>query len=324
MNSFRTILPSFQADFKIDHQNRILSLGSCFAEHISERLTALKFPTCLNPFGILYNPISIHQTLESLLEKRLLAEEDLFYHDGLWHSFAHHGSFSKADKKSSLELINTNISEGHQFLKKTDRLLLTFGTANVFELMEEQKIVANCHKLPGQNFERKRLTVQEIIKPFKGVFEKLKGSSPLLEIIVTVSPVRHIRDGLVGNQKSKATLLLALDELVEQFDFVHYFPSYELVLDDLRDYRFYNVDMIHPSNTAIEYVWRYFERAYFEEPTLNLNKRIEKIVKASNHRPLHPDADTYKIFLSAHLEKIKQLKKEFPFLDFETESKAFH
>ncbi len=323
MQEFRTKLPASTFDFNFDHNNQIVCIGSCFAENIAHRLQSNKFECLLNPFGILYNPISIEKALNLLLDGNSYSEDQLFNHQGLWHSFDHHGHFSKPDKAETLHNINATLANGQAFLKKASRLIVTLGTANVFVYKKRNAIVANCHKLPGNEFDRRRLEVETIAEKLTSVFEKLKAQNPELQIITTVSPIRHIRDGLVENQKSKAVLLLALDQMAASLNFVHYFPSYEILLDDLRDYRFYEADMIHPNKIAIDYIWDYFKQSFFENDTITLIAEIEKIVNASNHRPFHQGTAQHQTFLKQLLENIEKLIEKFSFLDFSKEISLF-
>ncbi len=323
MSVFRTPLFAQKSQQDIQHQDRILSLGSCFAEHIGERLQQHKFSTIVNPFGILYNPISISQNLHRLLDESLFSNQDLFQHLDLWHSFAHHGHFSKTDQATCLSEINQQLTTGRIQLKQAKYLLLTLGTAHVFQYKKTNEIVANCHKLPNSDFNRIRLNVNDISKSLSSIFERLHQFLPDLQIIVSVSPVRHLRDGHLENQRSKASLLLALTEMEEQFNFVHYFPAYELVLDDLRDYRFYKEDMIHPNETAINYIWDSFATTYFNQETKNLISQIEKIRRASLHRPLRPSTEAHQQFLKDQLLQIAKLEMENDFLNFEVEKQIF-
>ena len=323
MQHFRTTLSIPNFDFDINHQNHVFCIGSCFAENIAQKLQNSKFNTQLNPFGILYNPFSIAKSLYLLLEGKQFKENQLFENQVLWHSFDHHGQFSKPDKIATLNGINEELLKSQTFLKQTNRLIVTMGTANVFVLKKNGKIVANCHKLPGNEFVRKRLSVKTIVEKLSAAFEKLKTQHPDLQIIVTVSPIRHIRDGLIENQKSKAILLLALDEICNSLDFVHYFPSYEILLDDLRDYRFYKSDLIHPNDLAVDYIWDVFKQSFFSEETIELNAKIEKIIAASNHRPFHEASDNHQTFLKQQLKIIENLIEEYPFLDFDPEINLF-
>ena len=244
-NAFRTILQTESSPFQINHKSGVLCMGSCFAENIFERLNGFKFNTFLNPFGIIFNPISMAKSLEILLdENRLFEEKDLFQHLGGWHSFQHHGSFSNPNEEVVLEKINNALLEARTFLKKAEFLILTFGTSNVFVSEKTGQVVANCHKVPQKYFIHKKLSSDEIILTLDDVFRKITGVFPNLKIITTVSPIRHVRDGLIANQVSKAKLLVALDNLSSLHSHLAYFPSYEIMMDDLRDYRFYKKDLI--------------------------------------------------------------------------------
>ncbi len=320
MPNFRTILPSTPSASQITHQSQLLLLGSCFTEHIGEKLTERKFNTHTNPFGIVYNPISMVQCLERISAgNQGFTAETLFENAGLWHSWEHHGRFSKPDKNEALEGINAEYQTAVEHLKKTDLLLLTFGTADVFTLRETGKVVANNHKMPAALFASRRLSVSEIVDRTVQAIERVAN----VQVILTVSPVRHTRNGLIENQRSKATLILACEEICKQLDYVQYFPAYELLLDDLRDYRFYAADMIHPSEVAVDYVWEVFSATYFSEKTRQLNERIEKIRAAAQHRPYHPKTEQHQAFARAQLAAIDALKLEMPGLNFEAESGLF-
>ena len=323
MSNFRTVLPLEKVNFNINYQSPILCIGSCFTENIGDLLVQNKFPTLLNPFGILYNPISIKNSLATLLSDKIYEVDDLFLHQDVWRSFDHHGAFAHVDKEQALENINTQLAEAKVFLKQTKRLILTFGTANVFIKKSSRQVVANCHKLPNNDFEKRRLSVAEIIQALLPILQQLKIVNPDLEVVLTVSPVRHIRDGLLENQRSKATLLLAIETITQSLPFTHYFPAYELVLDDLRDYRFFAKDMIHPNEVAIDYIWKYFQQTYFSPATTNILKQIKKIVQASQHRPLHVETAAHQQFIQKQLEKITTLVKQYPFLLLKTEKEQF-
>ncbi len=322
MQSFRTPFPPFQSPLKIGHADRLLCIGSCFAEQMGGRLERLKFPTMVNPFGIVFNPASIGRSLERLMSGESFSENDLVQHQGLWHSWAHHGRYSQPDKAAALSNINDSLSTAKAFLENTNRLVVTLGTAHVFTLKKTGEVVANCHKLSAAEFERRRLSVAEVVESLLPVFEKMKAQLPGLEIIATVSPVRHLRDGLMENQRSKATLLLALDEIGQRLPYVHYFPAYEILLDDLRDYRFYAEDMAHPSPQATDYIWQYFEQAFFDEKTRALNGRIERVLSAMAHRPFHPQSVEHQEFIKKELDALRQLVGEFQGLGFEGEVAA--
>lgn len=319
MASFRTSVPKLPFPFRINHQSKVLCMGSCFAEHIGQKLEQSKFSTFLNPFGIAYNPHSIAEQLHLLVENKQFRAEDLIRHNDLWHSFQHHSRFSGIEQAEVLTRINQHVQEGHHFLKKTNVLTITLGTSYVFSLKKSGQIVTNCHKLPAQSFDRKRLALEDMISGMASVFQTLKSNNPELNILVTVSPVRHIRDGLIENQRSKALLLLACEQWSKTFDFVHYFPAYEIMMDELRGYRFYEKDMLHPSTVAIDYIWQYFSDIFFDRNTFQLNSRLEKIAQAIRHRAFHPQSEKHQLFIKSQLKNIEQLLQEHPSLNFDKE-----
>ena len=323
MNQFRTEITPAAIDVEISHQNKLLCVGSCFAEQMGGRLEQFKFPTLINPFGIIYNPISIIDIFEKILSENNFKESDLFENHGLWHSFAHHGRFSHPEKKTTLKQINDALKQARLFLKKADRLILTLGTAHVFIYKKTNLVVANCHKMPSQLFDRRRLPVEEMAIPLISVLKKLKKQMPALEVIATVSPVRHLRDGVIENQRSKAALLLGLEEVCQALPYVHYFPSYEIILDDLRDYRFYEKDLSHPNEMAMDYIWEKFGDVLFNKKTKELNEHILKLKNAAAHRPFHAASDAHQMFLKKQLEEINKLEKEYSELNFNKEREIF-
>ena len=303
---------------QINHEQQLMVLGSCFAENMGERLKQLQFKVNINPFGILYNPLSIATALEQILESKQYVDEDLFEYNGCWHSAMHHGCFSSSDKTNTLVSINQKIKEAHQQLDETTEwLILTFGTAYVYTQKVDNKVVSNCHKLPERHFNRRMLEIDEIIDVYEPLLKILREKRPNLKVLFTVSPIRHIRDGLHANQLSKSTLLLAIDKLCKMHpDSNFYFPSYEIMIDELRDYRFYADDFVHPSNLAIEYIWQRFSSIFFSSSTKNIMQECEKIDKLLQHRPLFPASDEYKSFLRQTVLKIEQLKRKYPYLEF--------
>lgn len=321
MELFRTALNPTGGE-SIDYSTRVLTLGSCFSEHMGEYLHANKFNSLINPFGIVYNPLSIGNSIERLLDKKLFNENDLFEHEGVWNSFSHHSRYSGTDKSSVLENINSKLLAGSNFLQQADVMLLTFGTAWVYEFKKSGEVVSNCHKVPAKEFRRYRLTVQKIVAYYKLIIEKLRNQNSNLKLIITVSPVRHLKDGFHENQLSKAVLLLAVEELTEVFEQVYYFPSYELMMDDLRDYRFYNDDMLHPSPLAVSYIWEKFKQAWINPAYEPVMKQIKKIEQASKHRPFQVESESHQKFLRNQLQAINKLKADYPHLDFDKE-KAF-
>jgi len=317
---FRKKIDIPKSDLQIDHRSGMILFGSCFAENIGKYLLENKFPVNSNPFGVLYNPASIHQALEILLEDRSFTEKDIFQHQGTYNTFFHHSSFSETDKDTFIRNINDKRAQASGDLKKADIVLITFGTAYIFTNKETDSIVANCHKLPASVFNRSRLTIKNIVGSWTDLIAKLRLINPELKILFTVSPIRHWEDGAHNNQVSKAILLLAIDELVNKFSDTYYFPSYEIVLDELRDYRFYAEDMIHPNDIAIRYIWEKFSETYFNEETIRINMQWQNIWKAINHRPFNEHTKEHKQFLRQTLLKLNELRKKYPYFDCEKEA----
>ena len=311
---FKTSFNIPHSDFDISYNTPVMMLGSCFAEHIGTRLQAAQLPVLTNPFGINYNPISIGDCINYLMNNDFFEEKHVFKNGDLWHSWLHHGRFSHPNKAEILRGINTELSAARAHFIKTKCLILTLGTANIFIEKESQTVVANCHKVPPQYFEKKRLTVAEVIDYFKPIFKKIFSQNIDFQIVMTVSPIRHLRDGLVENNRSKAVLLLACDELSRFFPNVHYFPAYELVIDDLRDYRFYAPDMMHPTEQAIAYIWEHFTATFFSENTNQIVEEVQKINLMKQHRPLHPNTEGYQQFVKVLQQKIDLLNHNYPFL----------
>jgi hypothetical protein len=271
----------------------------------------------------MYNPVSIARNLEMALDQYAFQESDLFRSGAFWHSFQHPGRFSDENREVVLKRLEKTTAAVHRWLKNTNRLMITLGSSMVYIHREYGGVVANCHKLPSRVFERRRLTVQEVIDHLSPLFQRLRSLNEELQIILTVSPVRHGKEGMHTNQLSKAVLLLAIDDLVKSLDHVHYFPAYELLLDDLRDYRFFKSDLLHPNEMAIDYIWKYFADAFFGEATVQLNQRIRKMIDATQHHPRRPESETYRKFLQDQLERLALLERDYPQLSFRKEREAF-
>lgn len=324
METFRSTFPVEKAFFGLSHTDRLLLLGSCFTENIGARLVAAKFDTLVNPFGIVYNPVSIARSLERLLEgNRPFTADELEEHAGLWHGWEHHGSLSDPDREAALRRLNEAYRQAAAFLRQTNRLLLTLGTADVFSLQKNNVIVANCHKAPAALFHERRLSVDETVAQLIDILQGLHQREPGLRVVLTVSPIRHLRKGPVANQRSKAVLVLACAELCERLPFVSYFPAYELLLDDLRDYRFYQPDLTHPSGQAQDYIWQKFSETHFSPATLQLLQRLRQLQSAVQHRPFRPDSAEHRQFARRQIDLIEGLQNEFPQLDFSAELAHF-
>ncbi len=317
MKPFFISSPIKKADFDITHQENLLLLGSCFTEHIGVKLTNHKFNVTTNPFGIIYHPISLANSLNKVTNNSTYSVNDLIQYNGQWLSFDHHGCFSSFSSNDCLKNINNILHFAHEKLKTTKTVIITFGTSWVYEHVEDRKIVANCHKIPSTQFAKRLLSIDEIVSEWSKLIEKINH----LNFIFTVSPVRHINDGLHENNISKSVLHLSIHQLTQKFVNCHYFPAYEMVIDELRDYRFYNEDMIHPSQQAINYVWNKFSETYFNTNTKLINVQLEKIIQAIQHKPFNPDSELHKQFVDDQLKLVEQFNKQYPFLDLEEQKK---
>ena len=320
-NSFRTEIQQQKAEHTIAHKDAILLIGSCFAENMGEKLREYKFATQINPFGILFNPVSIAQSLNMLTDTFLFKESDLHFHNGEWVSFSHHGKFSHPDKEECLKNINEQLLASRAFLQKADWLILTLGTTVAYRY--KGNIVANCHKVPQKEFQKQLLTVEDTVSALRNSIENIKSVKKDIRILFTVSPVRYIKNDLTENALSKAQLLVSVYELLHSTENSCYFPAFEIMVDDLRDYRFYNDDMIHPSPLAINYIWNQFSHSFFNKETWLLNALIEEIVAAKNHRLKTPSSDESQRFKKEQLQKIQKIQSLSPHVDFEEEIKYF-
>ncbi|MEJ7586425.1 MAG: GSCFA domain-containing protein [Ferruginibacter sp.] len=306
----------------IHHQHKLLLIGSCFTENIGARLKQHKFDVLENPNGILFNPVSITSSIRSYISNKQYSTADLFYQNECWNSWAHHTRFSHPDKISCLSVINQSQHAANDFILTSDWVFITLGSAFVYEINNGQ-VVANCHKVPTDKFKKRLLGIQEITADLKQMCDQLFVANPRAKIIFTISPVRHLRDGFVENNRSKSTLIHAVQALVEEYQHIFYFPAYELVIDDLRDYRFYAEDMVHPNYAATNYVWDKFVAACIEPGTQKLMKEINRINAAKNHKPFHPASEQHNKFLQSNLQKIIELNKQYPYLNFEEEIDYF-
>ncbi|HEY1039350.1 MAG TPA: GSCFA domain-containing protein [Bacteroidia bacterium] len=308
---------------KINPEDRLFFAGSCFSENIATLFERYKFNTITNTHGILYNPYSIAVSMSDCLLAKQYTEKDLFYANETWNSFHHHSRFSHPDKEKCLAGINEQITRAYAHLRSTDHAFITFGSAYAYKYLKTRELVGNCHKIPQQEFEKVLLTKEEIVENYQKLIRSLQNLNKNIHIIFTVSPVRYTRDGVVENNLSKAVLLQAIHELVNTNACCTYFPAYEIVNDELRDYRFFEEDMVHPNNMAINYVWERLVNAGFSEKTKELVNELELILKAVAHRPFNENSEGHAKFKAAHLKKCRDLASRFPLIDFSNEEKYF-
>lgn len=316
---FSTYVEIPENNLILSHETGIMMLGSCFIQNIGQKLDECKFKADINPFGVLYNPSSICETLEYICSDGLFdeASEEIFFNNEMWHSWLHHGDFSRRERGELVTAVNERLTAARDALASLDVLVLTFGTAYVYRKASDGRVVCNCHKMPQSGFTRSLLTVDEIVSIVSSAMDKLLVRRPSLKILFTVSPIRHLRDGAHDNQISKATLLLAVEELRRRYPAAtHYFPSYEIVLDELRDYRFFAEDMVHPSSVAVEYIWERFSETYFSPATKKLNQELKEIARALAHRPFDASSQAHRTFLSKIMLKIDDIRKKYPYFDF--------
>lgn len=307
----------------IRYGDKILLTGSCFTEHIGDALQDWKFDILQNPNGILFDVASVASSLLSYIQPQIYTADDLIFLNELWQSWQHHSIFSGTDRDAVLASINASQQRAHAFLKEADWLIITLGSAFSYRLAEGGKAVANCHRAPGKTFVKHLLTIEEIQTALDGGLYQLRYFNPKLKILFTVSPVRHIRDGVVENNRSKARLLESVHHLVEKFDRLYYFPAYELVIDVLRDYRFYDIDMVHPNYPATQFVLEKFTEYGIEPAARPLMEELRKLVMARRHRPLHPATEAHARFRREQYEKAAGLARRFPFLDLSQELNYF-
>jgi len=317
----------------IGYKDKILLIGSCFTEHIGNALEELKFSVLQNPNGILFDPVSVCKSLVSYINNKKYSEDDLFQLNEVWNSWQHHSRFSNIDRKEGIKIINQSQQKAHDFLKQADWIIITLGSSFSYRLSDYYfnespnapsserlgEVVANCHRAPAQWFNKHLLEIDTIVTHLDNCYHQLLQFNPKLNIIFTVSPVRHIRDGVIDNNRSKARLIEAVHHMVNKFDRLHYFPAYELVIDVLRDYRYYDIDLVHPNYMATEFVLEKFTENHIDEEAQQLMQEVKKIVIARKHRAFQPDTKAHQQFLMSHFEKTRQLQQKYPFLDLEKE-----
>lgn len=316
---FRTEVSLPKVAAQLSYRRNALMVGSCFTENIGNHLDQHLFPVATNPCGILYNPASIGNCIDFLIGDKKINESDLFQANGLWNNFSFHSRFSHPDKEIALQMMNDSVSLASLKLRTASHMFITFGTSWVYRDREDGKIVGNCHKLPAGRFKRERLSVEVMNAQWSGLLNKLFKEYPELNIVFTVSPIRHMKDGSYENQVSKSALFLLIDQLKSGFksDRLVYFPSYDLVMDELRDYRFYDNDMVHLSETATAFVLEKFNEVFLGNESKEIYLALTKIIKSLSHRPFQTESSTYMEFLARLNEEILRLAETYPFINFE-------
>ena len=313
---FRTEIPIKQQQPQIDYDGNVVLLGSCFSNNIGEKLNYFKFDTLINPYGIVFNPVGIENAIAESIEGKVYIQNDLIFFNELWLSLHHHTQFSSSKVDEVLTAINNNIELLHNALKNASHVILTLGTAWVYRYLKTDSIVANCHKIPQKEFQKELLTTEQVSTSLRNSIALIKKVNKNAVVIFTVSPVRHLKDGFIENQLSKAHLLSSIHGVIPAEKNVHYFPSYEIMMDDLRDYRFYNEDMIHPNHTAIDYIWGKFTETWVSKDAYTVMNDVDTIQKGLAHKPFNPTSKQHQEFLKSIEQKINVLSKKYPSITF--------
>ncbi|HEY0047051.1 MAG TPA: GSCFA domain-containing protein [Flavobacterium sp.] len=315
---FSTKVPIHKASCGISYNSEIFSLGSCFAVNISEKFSYYRFRNVVNPFGILFHPVAISNFLKDVSSKRLFVADDLIFHNETWNCFDAHSEISNSSKDDLLANLNQASKAAYDNIQKASHVIITLGTSWVYKHLASDAIVANCHKVPQKAFQKELLSVETISSSIGEMISIILGLNPQANIIFTISPVRHLKDGFVENQISKANLISALHKTINrQLTTVNYFPSYEIMMDELRDYRFYNADMIHPNQIAIDYIWERFSEAYLSPEALEIAAKVDDIQKALNHRPFNSNSAAHQQFQTNLQSKIENLQEQYPHITFQ-------
>lgn len=314
---FRTQIPISKTNNPIDYSSKIVSIGSCFAENMADKFDYFKFQNATNPFGIIFNPVSIENIIRRVIQQDFFTEKDIFFHNDLWHCYEVHSELSDPNKNNFLENLNRIIQVTTTQLSSATHLIITYGTSWIYRNIESNQIVANCHKVPQKQFSKELLSVNEIQKSIQNTIDAIQILNPNVNFIFTISPVRHIKDGFVENQRSKSHLFVALHQTFNfQLSAFNYFPSYEIMMDELRDYRFYTEDMLHPNPVAIAYIWERFSENFINEAAIPTMKQVSEIQKGLTHRSFNPESEQHLAFMSKLQLKINSMERNWPHIKF--------
>lgn len=316
---FRTQIPIAKTETPLDYNSKIVSLGSCFAVNMAEKLDYFKFQNKCNPFGILFHPLAIEKLIDFAVSGKQFTEKDVFFHNELWHCFDVHSDLSNSDKDELLASLNAQLKATEQHLQESSHVIITYGTSWVYRSIESDTIVANCHKVPQKQFTKELLSTEQNKESIASTLNLIHSVNPNCNVIFTISPVRHSKDGFVENQWSKANLISAIHSILSTEYYkldTTYFPSYEIMMDELRDYRFYAEDMLHPNQVAIDYIWKRFKEVAISEKAFSTMEEVENIQKGLSHRPFNPDSESHLKFETKLREKITKLATQYPFIKF--------
>ncbi|HLP65589.1 GSCFA domain-containing protein [Flavobacterium sp.] len=316
--NFTTTVPLQKSNFPINYNSKIVSLGSCFAENMAEKFEYFKFHSDVNPFGIIFNPVSIEKLIHRAVHKIEFTEDDVFFHNELWHCFEVHSDLNDFSNELLLTHLNRLLHQFRIQLEEASHIIITLGTSWVYRNKISNQIVANCHKVPQSQFGKELLSIETIQQSIQNSVELIQSINSNCAFVFTISPVRHIKDGFVENQRSKSHLITALQSLLSAFCLLRseYFPSYEIMMDELRDYRFYANDMLHPSPSAIDYIWIKFFEHHISETEFALMNQVCEIQRSLKHRPFNPNSESHQKFLSNLNQKIQKLQEQLPHIHF--------
>jgi len=312
---FQTRIPLKLAENLIGYNSRIILFGSCFSQNIGKKFNYFKFQSLQNPFGILFHPKAIENLISKSIDQETYSEIDVFFHNERWHCFDAHSDLSGPSKEQLLQQLNKAIELTNQQITESTHIIITLGTAWVYRYIESNQIVSNCHKIPQSEFKKELLSTETVLDCLRNIVDKIASVNKNAQVIFTISPVRHLKDGFVENQRSKAHLVSSIHQIINGGG-ASYFPSYEIVMDELRDYRFYESDMVHPNQLAIDYIWEKFIDVWISEETYSIMKKVKEVQKGLQHRPFNPDSEQHQSFLKSLEEKITYLQKEYPFMNF--------
>ncbi|GIZ16553.1 GSCFA domain-containing protein [Capnocytophaga catalasegens] len=319
MELFTTFqIPPIDKEHQIDYQSKTMTIGSCFAKSLSQKMEFYKFRSQANPFGVMFHPMAIENLLRRAFKFELFEEKDIFFHEDLWHSYEVHSECSMNDKELMLSTLNQKLREFRDAIASATHIVITLGTAWAYRHLQSDVLVANCHKIPQQEFQKEILSVVDVFDSLHRMRNFIRSINAYVRIIFTISPVRHLKDGFVENQRSKSLLFTALHEYLQDAkdDLQFYFPAYEVLMDELRDYRFYAEDLVHPSLQAIDFIWEKFKNAYIRESSYELMNEVSSIQTGLAHRPFNPDTEGHKIFLENLNERMKSLQDKVSFIKF--------
>lgn len=316
--NFTTAVPLKKSDFPMNYNSKIVSLGSCFAENMAEKFEYFKFQNVVNPFGIIFNPVSIEKLIHRAVHKIEFTADDVFYHNESWHCFEVHSDLNDFDEVLLLQKLNRLLRQFRIQLEEASHIIITLGTSWVYRNTTSKEIVANCHKVPQNQFNKELLSIETIQNSIQNSVQLIQSINPNCAFVFTISPVRHLKDGCVENQHSKSHLIAALQSLLSEFCLLRseYFPSYEIMMDELRDYRFYANDLLHPSQSAIDFIWIKFFEHHVAESEFGLMNQVCEIQRSLHHRPFNPNSESHQKFLSNLNQKIQKLQEQLPHIHF--------